>query len=200
MIDASLPDLETLDSEALKKIIAAQHRQLLEQQQRASRQIESASRKMEQAGQQIEHLKLVIEKYRQMLFGAKSEKLRGDLEQLEFQLEELETEQAAVEAKQPPTSRTGNKSGPRAPRKPLPEHLPREVIIHPAACTCCPDCGGALRQFGEDRSEQLERIAASYKVIEHVRPKFACGACEQVVQAPAPARASTCPALPRALR
>ena len=82
MIDASLPDLETLDSEALKKIIAAQHRQLLEQQQRASRQIESASRKMEQAGQQIEHLKLVIEKYRQMLFGAKSEKLRGDLEQL----------------------------------------------------------------------------------------------------------------------
>jgi len=188
VIDASLPDLETLDSEALKKIIAAQHRQLLEQQQRASRQIESASRKMEQAGQQIEHLKLVIEKYRQMLFGAKSEKLRGDLEQLEFQLEELETEQAAVEAKQPPTSRTGNKSGPRAPRKPLPEHLPREVIIHPAACTCCPDCGGALRQFGEDRSEQLERIAASYKVIEHVRPKFACGACEQVVQAPAPAR------------
>ena len=45
-----------------------------------------------------------------------------------------------------------------------------------------------MRQFGEDVSEQLERVPASYKVIQHVRPKFACGACEQVVQAPAPAR------------
>ena len=45
-----------------------------------------------------------------------------------------------------------------------------------------------MRQFGQDVSEQLERVPASYKVIQHVRPKFACGACEQVVQAPAPAR------------
>jgi transposase len=45
-----------------------------------------------------------------------------------------------------------------------------------------------LRQFGEDVSEQLERIPATYKVIRHVRPKFACAACEQVVEAPAPAR------------
>jgi transposase len=44
------------------------------------------------------------------------------------------------------------------------------------------------RQFGEDVSEQLERIPASYKVIRHVRPKFACAGCDQVVEAPAPAR------------
>ena len=53
---------------------------------------------------------------------------------------------------------------------------------------CCPDCGGQLRQFGEDVSEQLERIPATYKVIRHVRPKFACGDCDRVVEAPAPAR------------
>ena len=29
---------------------------------------------------------------------------------------------------------------------------------------------------------------ATYKVIQHVRPKFACAACEQVVEATAPAR------------
>ena len=57
----------------------------------------------------------------------------------------------------------------------------REVITHPPASTCCPDCGGALRQFGEDVSEQLERIPASFKVVQHVRPNLACGACEQVV-------------------
>ena len=155
-------------------MVVAQHNQLVEQQQLAS--------------QQIEHLKLVIEKYKRMLFGTKSEKLKGELEQFEFQLEELETEQAAREVQKPHSPRTTHQSRPRAPRKPLPEHLPREVITHPPANTCCPDCGGALRQFGQDVSQQLERIPASFKVIEHVRPKFACAACEQVVQAPAPAR------------
>ena len=181
MISAPLPNLDTLDTEALKKMVVAQHNQLLEQQQLASQQ-------MEQAGRQIEHLKLVIDKYKRMIFGTKSEKLKGELEQLEFQLEELETEQAARQAQEPHSPRATNKSRPRPPRKPLPEDLPREVITHPPASTCCPDCGGALRQFGEDVSEQLERVPASYKVIQHVRPKFACRACEQVVQAPAPTR------------
>jgi len=62
------------------------------------------------------------------------------------------------------------------------------VVTHLPAHNCCPDCGGALRQFGEDVSEQLERIPASFKVIRHVRPKFACAACEHVVEAPAPSR------------
>ena len=88
MISAPLPNLDTLDTEALKKMVVAQHNRLLEQQQLASHQIE-------QAGRQIEHLKLVIDKYKRMIFGTKSEKLKGELEQLEFQLEELETEQAA---------------------------------------------------------------------------------------------------------
>ena len=188
VISTPLPNLDTLDSEALKKMVVAQHNQLLQQQQQASRQLEQASEQIESASRQIEHLKLVIEKYRRMIFGSKSEKLKGELEQLEFQLEELETEQAARQAQQPNSSPATNKSRPRAPRKPLPEDLPREVITHPPASTCCPDCGGAMRQFGQDVSEQLERIPASFKVIEHVRPKFACGACEQVVQAPAPAR------------
>jgi transposase len=62
------------------------------------------------------------------------------------------------------------------------------VVTHLPAHNCCPDCGGALRQFGEDVSEQLERIPATYKVIRHVRPKFACAGCERVVEAPAPSR------------
>ena len=167
MISAPLPNLDTLDIEALKALVIARR---------------------ESSHQQIEHLKLVIEKYRRMIFGSKSEKLKGQLEQLEFQLEELEIEQAASEAAQPRSSPTTTRSRPRAPRKPLPEDLPREVITHLPPHTCCPDCGGALRQFGEDVSEQLERIPATFKVIQHVRPKFACAACEQVVEATAPAR------------
>ena len=196
VISTPLPDLDTLDREALMKIVRdqrshllAQQNQMLVQQQEVHRQMELAHQEMESASQRIEHLKLVIEKYKRMLFGKKSEKLKGELEQLEFQLEELEVDQAAMEAGLlPPAQAAGTQSRRRAPRKPLPEDLPREVILHPPATTCCPDCGGALRQFGEDVSEQLERIPASYKVIQHVRPKFACGACEQVVQAPAPTR------------
>ena len=181
MISAALPDLDALDVEALKALVIAKHSELLEQRRSNAHE--------------IEHLKLVIEKYRRMIFGRKSEKLTGELEQLEFRLEELETAQAAEEAAQAATeatqassTQTDSKRRSRPARKPLPEDFPREVVTHLPAHSNCPDCGGTLRQFGEDVSEQLERIPASFKVIRHVRPKFACAGCESVVEAPAPAR------------
>jgi transposase len=177
MISAPLPDLDALDIEALKALVMAKHSELVEQ------------RKSNE--QEIEHLKLIIEKYRRMIFGRKSEKLTRQLEQLEFRLEELETAQAADEASeaaQPSSPPAVRKPRSRPSRKPLPADLPREVVTHLPEHNCCPDCGGALRQFGEDVSEQLERIPATYKVIRHVRPKFACASCERVVEAPAPAR------------
>ena len=131
-----------------------------------------------------------------MIFGRKSEKLTGELEQLEFRLEELETAQAAEEAAQaaseatqPSSTPTDAKRRSRPLRKPFSEDLPREVVTHLPPHTCCPDCGGALRQFGEDVSEQLERPPATFKVIRHVRPKFACAGCEHVIEAPGPSTA-----------
>jgi transposase len=44
---------------------------------------------------------------------------------------------------------------------------------------------GALRRIGENVAEMLEYIPARFKVIRHVRPKFACGTCETIVQAAA---------------
>jgi len=76
----------------------------------------------------------------------------------------------------------------RPDRKPLPEHLPREIVTHAPDGNCCSDCGGQLRQFGEDVSEQLEYIPDSFKVIRHVRPKFSCSGCDRVVEAPAASR------------
>jgi len=181
MVVAALPDLDQFDIEALKALLIAKHIESMEQH-RSDVEL-------------IEHLKLVIEKYRRMIFGKKSEKQTAQLEQLEFRLEELETAQAAdeatqavSEATQPSAAQASTKARPRPARKPLPEDLPREVITHLPAHNCCPDCGGALRKFGEDVSEQLERIPATYTVICHVRPKLACVGCERVVEAPAPAR------------
>ena len=52
----------------------------------------------------------------------------------------------------------------------------------------CPDCGGRLRELGEDVAEMLEYVRASFKVLRHVRPKLSCDACDRIVQAPAPLR------------
>jgi transposase len=50
-------------------------------------------------------------------------------------------------------------------------------------------CGHALHEAGEDKSEQLEIIPATLKVIEHVQVKYACRACETgMTSAPKPAQ------------
>jgi len=194
---APLPDLDSLDREVLLDLIRAQ------EQQRASldaeiRRLESeldAQRQMvsEQADEldsrraRIEHLKLMVEKFRHMIFGKKSEKLVLKLEQMEFELEEDETTQAEAEAIAERIS-PPREAKPRSERKPLPEHLKREEKMHKPDSDCCPDCGGGLRHFGDDVSEQLEYVPESFKVIRHVRPKFACTGCDRVVEAPAPSR------------
>jgi transposase len=70
-------------------------------------------------------------------------------------------------------------------RRPLPEHLPREVHTHMPSHVVGPDCGCRLRKLGEDVAEMLEYVRACFKVIRHVRPKLSCDACDCIVQAPA---------------
>ena len=70
-------------------------------------------------------------------------------------------------------------------RRPLPEHLPRERIVYPAP-SACPCCGGGLHKLGEDVTETLELVPRQWKVIQHVREKFSCRACETITQPPAP--------------
>jgi transposase len=137
---------------------------------------------------EIERLKLILARLRRARFGRSSEALDQQIEQLELTLEELEAAQAATEARTVPVVK-------KAPEKPfrqeLPEHLPRETMVHeaPVAAGCtCPECGGALREMGKDITEVLERIPARYKVVRHIRPKFSCAKCQTVVQAPAASR------------
>jgi len=133
---------------------------------------------------QIEHMKLLIAKLKRMQFGRSSEKLDREIEQLELQLEELQISQRQAEASTP----AATKPEAEAPkRKPLPDHLPRERRVYEPDCTC-PDCGGAMRQIGEDVSEMLEHVPEHFKVIRIVRPKLACAHCERIVQQPAPSR------------
>jgi transposase len=164
------PDQLPDEPEALKRIITAMAQDAINAQA------------------EIAKLRFQLARYRRAEFGRSSEKLEREADQLELAIEALETDQAerlaaaspivaaiiesAVEAKRPA-------------RRPLPEHLPREDVIHAAPCAC-PSCGGALRRIGEDVTETLDYVPGRFKVIRHVREKLSCRACDTVVAAPAP--------------
>jgi transposase len=140
---------------------------------------------------EIEHLKFIIAKFRRMQFGRRSEQMDETVAQLELALEELEcvrAEQGPSDEATAPAMEPGADVPTPPKRKPLPDHLPRESVEHRPADTCCPDCGGALKPLGEDVTEVLEYVPASFRVVRHVRPKLACAACDRIVQAAAPNR------------
>ncbi len=177
-----LPDLDIMDAAALKAMVRAQHAHSKIQHEQYIATLNSRA-------SEIAHLKLLLDKLQRMLFGAKSEKLVRQVAQLELQLEELETSRGEDEVSALLPFQMATEEEPKqSSRRNLPEHLPREVETHCPETSCCPGCGGALREFGEDVSEVLEYVPESFKVIRHVRPKFSCGRCETVVEAPAPSR------------
>jgi transposase len=152
------------DIEALKALVFTQRAEL-------------ASRLAE-----IDRLHLIIAKLRRLQFGPRSERIDREIEQLQLQLEALQSASTPVEAAPPAAE---EKTQPM--RRALPEHLPRERVVHEPACTCL-ECGAAMRRIGEDVSEVLDYVPGRFKVIRHVRPKLACPACERIVQAQAPSR------------
>lgn len=135
--------------------------------------------------EEIKRLTLLIAKLKRMVFGQKSEKLSAQIAQLELELEELHLTQGA-RAPVVEFAETVERSTPK--RRPLPEHLPRDVQTHMPAQAACPDCGGKWKTLGEDVSEVLEYVPASYRVTRHVRPRLTCSCCERMAQAPAPSR------------
>jgi transposase len=133
----------------------------------------------------IEKLRHQIAKLRHERFGQSAE--RGALlDQLELQLFELEEDTAQAETAERIEKVTVQPFERRKPaRRPLPEHLPRERMVYPVP-TACPCCGGALHKLGEDVTETLELVPRQWKVVQHVREKYSCRACEAITQPPAP--------------
>jgi hypothetical protein len=110
------------------------------------------------AGAELEQLRMQVARLRRMAFGRSSEKLTHQADQLELGLEEREAE--AATAAMPVVTRTRETARPY--RQPLPDHLPRTEVVHEALCVC-PDCGGAMRRMGEDVTEQLDYVPASFR-------------------------------------
>ncbi|MGF6473159.1 transposase [Paraburkholderia youngii] len=177
-------DVETLKAMLLSQEVALRERDA--QVFKLQETVDSQQAALASSTAEVEHLKLLIAKLRRMQFGRKAEKLDHQIEQLELRLEELEADKGAAPVEIPKAPRTAVE---QAPRKPLPEHLPRDVQMHlPESAGKCSECGGQMKSLGEDVAEQLEYVPASFRVIRHVRPKFACVCCDHISQAPAPSR------------
>lgn len=140
----------------------------------------------------ITHLKLEIAKLQRGKFSSSAERAKR-LDQLELQLEEMETAvaedactaEAAAAAPGQDTTTVTSFSRRKPVRGPLPAHLPRERVVLPGP-QACPCCGGKLHKIGEDVTETLEVVPRRYKVVQTVREKFSCRACEAITQPPAP--------------
>src|SRR5215470_16275417 len=174
-----------MSPETLPADIAALQTALIAE--RAARQ--QAEARASGAEAMVAYLKLLIAKMKRERFGQSAERGRKLLDQLELQLEELEAgatedEVAAGSAEPDPTS-VRSFTHKKPVRAPLPAHLPRERVVVPTPARC-PCCGGKLVKLGEDVTETLEVVPRQWKVIQTVREKFSCRACEKITQPPAP--------------
>ena len=186
MAVTALPDLKVLSAEALRALLLTTHGQLLS----TDNKLTVTQEQLQSREREIEHLKLLLVKLHRMQFGRKSEKLQRQIEQLELRLEELESKRSEQEPTVPePVPVTASTVPATKPaRRALPEHLPRETRRHEPKETVCPECQGELRKLGEDVSEVLEYVPASFVVLRHVRTKLSCTKCDCIVQAEAPSR------------
>lgn len=119
------------------------------------------------------------------LFGRRGEKLdpaqlllfKELTDQVEALQEEAELEQISYKRRKPHG------------RKPLPDDLPSEDIVYPPEHTDCPCCGEAMRNIGDEVTEELEYHPGSLFKRRHIRPKYACHQCQEGVHiAPMPPR------------
>lgn len=134
---------------------------------------------------QIDDLNGQLYYLKRQLFGRKSEKLNpaqrmlfeGLYEQLQAK---LEAESAAGTSESPARQDKKRPNANHNGRKPLPPDLPREeIVIEPEPDEkVCPDCHGEKERIGEEVSEKLEYVPASFVVKKYVRPKYACRQCQ----------------------
>jgi len=141
--------------------------------------VETLKNKDEELKKLRHHLALL----RRNHYGRKSEKCDRDQLDLAFAMIEAALGkkgegEPAPEEKEPEKDKKKGHG-----RRPLPGHLPRQRIEHPVdkEKLVCKGCGGRLEKIGEEVSEQLEYIPASFYVKQHVRMKYACKCCQENV-------------------
>jgi transposase len=186
MLSASLIKNQQ-DVEQLRQLREQSEREVAELKQLSAR-VERDAAYIKAADTKIAALTLELAHHKRIRFANKSEAFSPEQRDL-FQ-ETWNVDLAAIEAEVDAVAKQAQvkpaKTRPTG-RQPLPAHLPRIEHRHdPESCNCS-QCGNALIKIGEDISEQLDVEPARFFVHRHIRPQYACRACETVTAAPIPA-------------
>ncbi|MBS0399544.1 MAG: IS66 family transposase, partial [Proteobacteria bacterium] len=128
---------------------------------------------------QLTHEMAILKRYRfdrrseqmdSMQRSLLDESIDGDIEAISLEIEALKGKLHAAPKEKPR-------------RAVLPESLPHREIRHEPEATQC-RCGCSLERIGEDVSEKLDYTPGVFEVERHIRGKWVCRACEQLIQAP----------------
>jgi transposase len=166
----------------LKEQSATAFKQLVEGESKVS----ALSLKNTEKDNQIAEQAHLIAQLRRMLFGSKKERFtQGDLAQLNLFVEEIIVDTFGDQpmVKELITFERDKTKKPHAGRNKIPENIPAfEVIIEPTEST------EGMIKIGEERTDILEYIPASFIKIVLVRPKYARPNNQGVLIAELPAR------------
>jgi hypothetical protein len=93
--------------------------------------------------------------------------------------QQIPVDEKTIEAESGEKLKTRRISHHKHGRRELPAHLPRVEVLHDLSDEQkkCPCCGNDRHCIGNEVSEQLEFISASFKVLRHIRNKYACKPC-----------------------
>lgn len=180
---ALLPDDPALLKRLWLQDRAARDAQLAERESLLQRVREEAAQQLKaERERHAAEMKAAIAAVLRRFYGPKNE--RFDPRQLLLfgqHVEQLPLDETSIaeEAGEPLVSRRIAKRHKHG-RNPLPDHLPRIEIEHDLtdAEKKCPCCGQVRCRIGQEVSEQLEYLPASFKVLKHIRHKYGCGKCD----------------------
>jgi transposase len=136
--------------------------------------------KLEGIEQENDFLREELRLLRLKKFARLSERFVEEFDNIQFSLfDGKEIEEFEEEKVEETVIREHNRRKPG--RKPIPADLPRVEILHdiPDAEKQCA-CGSEKSRIGEETSEKLQIEPAKFWVEKHIRPKYACKACEGI--------------------
>ena len=137
---------------------------------------------LDRAQGRITKMEHQLEELLRRVYGRSAERLDpNQMVLFENLLAQLQAEAAPAPAPEPPAAPPAAPTATKGHgRRRLPADLPRERIVHDLAEADkpCPCCGKLRELIGKETSEQLDYVPAKLRVIEHVRLKYVCRACE----------------------
>lgn len=157
-----------------------ENRRLKEELKQLKKEHETLGSQYEASVKKVEALSEELIWFRRRYFGRSSEQL-SEAEQRQLRLfdeaeESLEVEDTDASYEAISVSSHLRR---RPRREKLPESFPvKEIVVDLSEEQKHCGCGHELTRIGEERSEKLDVIPPTFRVLRYLRPKYACKHCE----------------------